>query len=609
MVLKIQRRRSDGSLEYAAVKCIRVPETKEYTQLLLSRGYSWESIRQKYQQDAAEMKKEFVFMNILKGNPNVVHCDDFAVLPLNHDEPGFFLLIKMELLTPLEHVMQQSYNERQVISLGMDIGSALIACRKHNIIHRDIKPANILASGGGSVYKLGDFGVSKLQEQTASGTKTGTWAFMAPEVYNNEKYNASVDIYSLGMVLYWMMNRRCEPFLPLPPAIPTGNEIQSARMRRFNGELLPMPADGSIKLKNAVLRACDPNPQNRFDSPEEMYHALSAISEEPAGGTQGSSYHYSYVKGSRRGKTGNNAQGARKTYGNDRGSGGGGSTGSSQGTGTQSGGTMGSEPGNQAGNKQNVYTSLDVKMTLKLTKEEAANGCKKIISLQDGRKVRVTVPKGSDKPQTELRLAGLGREDPAAGTKGTLYVKLVMDEDFWGSDHPFYVNEDPFYLSPKDNKKSAVTFRMYEPARQPMKVVIPAHSLEKDNPVSARGYLVNSEGELLNASAPPIPLKVNTILIKTATDIQKTPDSILKMRMTLAVQKKGLVYGFYWFLLLDCIVVGILALSTGNIFVALMFAFGALASYFMVAPPSEKTKQDAAEAKAELNRRYGMWIR
>lgn len=608
MVLKIQRRRSDGSLEYAAVKCIRIPESEEYTQSLLSRGFSRESIRQKYRQDAEEMKKEFVFMDILKGNPNVVHCDDFSVIPLANNEPGFFLLIKMELLTPLEHVMKQSYDERQVVSLGMDICNALIACKKHNIIHRDIKPANILASGDGSVYKLGDFGVSKLQEHTASGTKTGTWAFMAPEVYNNVPYNASVDIYSLGMVLYWMMNRRCEPFLPLPPAIPTGNELQSSWIRRFNGELLPMPVDGSIALKNAVLRACDPNPQNRFDSPEEMYNALSAISEESASGAQGS-YHYSYVNGSKRGSAGSGTQGPQKTRGNDWGSEGGESTGSSQGTGSQSGGTMGTESGNREGKKKNIYTSLDVKMTLKLTKEEAANGCKKIISIPDGRKVRINVPKGSDKPNTQLRLAGLGREDPATGAKGTLYVKLVMDADFWEDENKFYVNEDPFYLSPKDNKNSTVTFRMYEPIRQPIKVVIPAHSLEKDNPVSARGYIVNSEGELLNASAAPIPLKVNTILIKTPTEIQKTPDSVLKLRMSLAVPKNGFVRGFYLFMMLGCIAMGLFALSTGAVFVTLIGIFGALGCYFMAALPSEKTKQDAAEAKAELNRRYGLWVR
>ena len=72
---------------------------------------------------------------------------------------------------------------------------SLSACRRHNIIHRDIKPGNILIARDGTC-KLGDFGVSKTTDRTAGGTKTGTYGFMAPEVYNSRPYNAGVDIRS-----------------------------------------------------------------------------------------------------------------------------------------------------------------------------------------------------------------------------------------------------------------------------------------------------------------------------------------------------------------------------------------------------------------------------
>lgn len=82
---------------------------------------------------------------------------------------------------------------------------ALAACEKQNIIHRDIKPQNILVSEN-RTYKLADFGIAKVSEKTGSGTMAGTNGYIAPEVANRQKYGKEVDIYSLGMVLYWLMN-------------------------------------------------------------------------------------------------------------------------------------------------------------------------------------------------------------------------------------------------------------------------------------------------------------------------------------------------------------------------------------------------------------------
>ena len=85
------------------------------------------------------------------------------------------------------------------------------------------------------------------------GTKIGTYKFMAPEVYNNQPYGMAADIYSLGLVLYWMLNERRMPFLPLPPEKINTSMEEQARLRRFRGESLPAPAHGSENLKKIVL--------------------------------------------------------------------------------------------------------------------------------------------------------------------------------------------------------------------------------------------------------------------------------------------------------------------------------------------------------------------
>jgi len=112
-------------------------------------------------------------------------------------------------------------------------------------------------------------------EKTMSGTVIGTYKYMAPEVYNNQPYGTSADIYSLGLVLYWLLNERRMPFMPLPPEKLKHGMEEESRNRRFSGEPLPPPAHGSEKLKKIVLKACAYNPADRYSSAAEMLQDLN----------------------------------------------------------------------------------------------------------------------------------------------------------------------------------------------------------------------------------------------------------------------------------------------------------------------------------------------
>ena len=116
-----------------------------------------------------------------------------------------------------------------------------------------------------------------MADKTMAGTRTGTPGFVAPEVFHNEPYGKSVDIYSLGMVLYWMLNYRTLPFLPLPPQMPTIDDEQDALQRRMRGEALPRPANGSHALQDVVLKACAYRPEDRYATPDAFLRALEAV--------------------------------------------------------------------------------------------------------------------------------------------------------------------------------------------------------------------------------------------------------------------------------------------------------------------------------------------
>ena len=269
------RRQVFGETESAALKVITIPQSSSEIEDLRSDGYDDRSITQRFESYLKDIIREYSMMSRLKGCSNVVYCDD--VKYVQHDDGfGWDIFIKMELLTPLTRALGPTVPEEQVLRIGKDLCKALVVCEEQHVLHRDIKPQNIFVARDGTC-KLGDFGVAKAVERTSGGTKTGTYKYMAPEVFNNRPYGSKADQYSLGLVLYWLLNERRTPFLPPPPAVPGAAEEDRAKARRFAGEPIPAPLHGSEGLKRIVLKALACDPDGRYPDAAGMLRALEAL--------------------------------------------------------------------------------------------------------------------------------------------------------------------------------------------------------------------------------------------------------------------------------------------------------------------------------------------
>ena len=266
-----------GQTYRAALKVITVPQSSAEVRSVISEGMSVSQAEAYFHGIVEELMHEFSIMFKLKGTANVVSCEDLRVLE-HPDGIGWDILIRMELLHPLlPYVYQHPMARRDIIRLGIDICKALELCQRYNIIHRDIKPENIFISDNGD-YKLGDFGIARTIERTTSGlSKKGTYSYMAPEVYAGREYGFSVDTYSLGLVLYRMLNKNRGPFLPQPPEAITFSSREQALGRRISGEALPRPFYGECRLGEIVLKACAFDPKDRYSSPQQLRQELEAI--------------------------------------------------------------------------------------------------------------------------------------------------------------------------------------------------------------------------------------------------------------------------------------------------------------------------------------------
>ena len=275
-------KRGEGELEErAALKVIRIPQSESEVKYLISEGADEASVSAHFKELAGQLSNEIATQAKLKGNSNIVSYEDRKIIP-DEDGVGYTILIRMELLTSLlDHMTAHPMSHDDVLRLGLDMSKALLLCERHHIIHRDIKPQNIFISPNGD-YKLGDFGVARQLEQTTNNlSRKGTYNYMAPEVFHGRPSNATVDIYSLGIVLYTLLNGNRAPFLPPPPAaLPNAKERETAQHKRLSGEPLPPLPGVPAVLNELILRMCAFEPKERYQNARELAEAMEGVAYE-----------------------------------------------------------------------------------------------------------------------------------------------------------------------------------------------------------------------------------------------------------------------------------------------------------------------------------------
>ena len=270
-------RTEQGTTFYSAIKVITIPSNQGELSSVRSESPNEQSVKEYFQGLVDECIQEVSTMEYFRGNSYVVSVEDYKVVEYL-DDIGWDIFIRMEYLTSfMEYCAEKPLKEEDVIRLGINLCKALEYCQCQNIIHRDIKPENIFVSRFGE-FKLGDFGIARELDRSMSGlSKKGTFSYMAPEMYKGEEYDARVDIYSLGIVLYKLCNHNRLPFISLQKQLITYHDKENALNRRMSGEELPMPVQADEVLSEVILKACAYDRDERYRTAEEFREALERV--------------------------------------------------------------------------------------------------------------------------------------------------------------------------------------------------------------------------------------------------------------------------------------------------------------------------------------------
>lgn len=272
------RREELGNEYFSAIKVMRIPSDQSEVKDLQRSGMDAGSIRSYYEDMIRNLLNEIQIMESLKSANNIVGIEDHQVVKIE-EGIGWEIYIRMELLVDLgSYLEQHTMSIDEIVQMGIDVCRALIACEKVNIIHRDIKIDNVFVNEFGS-FKLGDFGISKQLEKTQSAvSQKGTNMYMAPEVFRGEHYDQTVDIYSLGIMMYRLANDGRFPFMPPVTQPLQFNDTQRALEKRLMGESMPDPSNTDAELSRIIRKACEYRSENRYQSAEELAKEMQQYS-------------------------------------------------------------------------------------------------------------------------------------------------------------------------------------------------------------------------------------------------------------------------------------------------------------------------------------------
>ncbi len=157
---------------------------------------------------------------------------------------------------------------REVVGIGVDLCRALSALQAASLLHRDIKAHNVMREVGGRIVLMDFSGAWTSEPRDAPANVSGTPLYMAPELFESRPPSVASDIYSLGVLLFYLLSGR----VPVEGA--TVAELKDAHRRGARVRLRDLRPELPEAVVQVVERAIEHDAHNRYQTAGELEHAL-----------------------------------------------------------------------------------------------------------------------------------------------------------------------------------------------------------------------------------------------------------------------------------------------------------------------------------------------
>lgn len=253
------------------LKLLSVPASDSQVRaLILSGAYPDEAaVHEYYGRVVADIRAELDAGKALAASGSFAGAISYQIEP-KASGVGYDIYILYPLYIPLnDFLTKNAMTQLRAVNLGIDLCDAIAACREAGYLFGNIKPENIYFMQTGK-FLLGDLGLVSLQDLKYSCLpEEYIGPFSAPELSDiTTSPNTTIDLYSLGMVLYRIYNGNHGPFEDEN----TGEAM--ADKLRMTGKPLPTPIYADYELAGIILKACAFKQSERYQTPEELKQAL-----------------------------------------------------------------------------------------------------------------------------------------------------------------------------------------------------------------------------------------------------------------------------------------------------------------------------------------------
>ncbi|MDR2519456.1 MAG: protein kinase, partial [Eubacteriaceae bacterium] len=238
----------NGEKAFSVAKIIHVPILEADSLRFSDAGLSDAQIREMFSSAVSKLARDVERFTSRRPMANIVNYLDASIE--TDADGGWDILLHMEELTPLTALLDgNKLTVRDVVRIGQEISNALAQLSRVHVVHADVKPENIFMTRFGS-FKLADIGIaSNLRSVCPAAEDRVSRLYMAPEVDRGQPYDASCDIYSLGVLLYRLLNKNRLPLMDPQPGDLGAQDVNDAVEKRLAGaEIaeLPLPVSRSI---------------------------------------------------------------------------------------------------------------------------------------------------------------------------------------------------------------------------------------------------------------------------------------------------------------------------------------------------------------------------